>query len=300
MEPWNFSENGSDYSRNTTSSSSKSRAPGKEFQGEYDPFLAPPPFPIQQMPIFTPADQTKSERISTVLEGETISSFVVGGEKRLCLPQILNTVLRDFSLQQINLICDDLHIFCSRCNQTQLHELKVAGILPASAPSCGLITKTDAERLCNALLHQNPPKMQDVATTNGFRKLTSFSLRVFHACFGKCKGIVYPDLYVTPNSLAIECSECHGLFSPNRFVCHVHKSIENRTCHWGFDSLNWRSYLLLVKAQNNASDLQEHLDEVKTRFSYESTTSKRKKVSFICIYFNLTRTQFISKSSTSI
>uniref|UniRef100_UPI000068341A Ski oncogene n=1 Tax=Homo sapiens TaxID=9606 RepID=UPI000068341A len=102
--------------------------------------------------MFMPSDRS-TERCETVLEGETISCFVVGGEKRLCLPQILNSVLRDFSLQQINAVCDELHIYCSRCTADQLEILKVMGILPFSAPSCGLITKTDAERLCNALLY---------------------------------------------------------------------------------------------------------------------------------------------------
>lgn len=63
------------------------------------PKLEKPEF---QTPILTTADQSCSERCETVLEGERISCFVVGGERRLCLPQILNTVLQDFSLQQIN------------------------------------------------------------------------------------------------------------------------------------------------------------------------------------------------------
>ncbi|GIX88504.1 transforming protein Ski [Caerostris extrusa] len=131
-------------------------APISKDTPEYDPFIAPPPFPIQQPPIFISADQTRCEKSETILEGETIACFNVGGEERLCLPQILNTVLRDFSLQQINCVCDNLHIYCSRCNQDQLEVLKATGILPCNAPSCGLITKTDAQRLCAALIDSNP------------------------------------------------------------------------------------------------------------------------------------------------
>ena len=40
----------------------------------------------------------------------------------------------------------------------------------------------------------------------------------------------------------VECLQCEGLFSPQKFVCHSH-SPENRTCHWGFDSSNWLTYL---------------------------------------------------------
>lgn len=240
---------------------------------EYEnPFLAPPPFPIQQMPVFTPVDTTRSERSDTMLEGETIACFTVGGEKRLCLPQILNTVLQDFSLQQINAVCDELNIFCSRCNQAQLETLKLLNILPSPAPSCGLITKTDAERLCNALLHVNPEKSMEPPSRTSFK--------VYHECFGKCKGLLNPEAYVSPDSKCIRCVDCYGMFSPPKFVCHSHKSIENRTCHWGFDSANWRSYLLLAIDQNlnDNGKLQDAIDEIKSRFD-PSHKQKRKYVS---------------------
>ena len=83
-----------------------------------------------QIPILTAPDQSCSERCETILEGERISCFVVGGERRLCLPQILNTVLQEFSLHQINQVCDELQIYCSRCTRDQLEELKHSGILP--------------------------------------------------------------------------------------------------------------------------------------------------------------------------
>ncbi|XP_012946383.2 ski oncogene-like, partial [Aplysia californica] len=237
---------------------------------EYDsPFHAPPPFPIQQMPVFTPVDTTRSERSDTILEGETIACFTVGGEKRLCLPQILNSVLRDFSLPQINAVCDELHIFCSRCNLIQLDTLKLLNILPSTAPSCGLITKTDAERLCNALLHGNPERSLEPPSRNSFK--------VYHECFGKCKGMFNPDAYTSPDSKCIRCVDCCGMFSPSKFVCHSHKSLENRTCHWGFDSANWRSYLLLAKDQNlnDSGRLQDAIEEIKTRFDPSQKQKRR-------------------------
>lgn len=107
------------------------------------------PLPSPQVlpgPLLIPSDSS-TELTQTVLEGESISCFQVGGEKRLCLPQVLNSVLREFSLQQINTVCDELYIYCSRCTSDQLHILKVLGILPFNAPSCGLITLTDTETL---------------------------------------------------------------------------------------------------------------------------------------------------------
>ncbi|XP_074654811.1 ski oncogene-like [Tubulanus polymorphus] len=233
-----------------------------------------PPFPIQQMPLLIPMDNSRSEKSSTELETEpNIACFVVGGEKRLCLPQILNTVLRDYSLQQINAVCDELHIFCSRCNPDQLETLKHTGVLPLSAPSCGLITKTDAQRLCNALIHphRDPEKNLDPPSSHN-------SFKVYHECFGKCKGLMNPDLYETDDAKCIQCTQCRGMFSPRKFVCHSHKSQENRTCHWGFDSQNWRYYLLLADDDDEGDAnprVQEALEKVKSKFD-PSRKFKRK------------------------
>ncbi|XP_066500976.1 v-ski avian sarcoma viral oncogene homolog a [Hoplias malabaricus] len=251
------------------------------------PATAVPP-PVVPCPLLVPSDQS-TERCETVLEKETISCFIVGGEKRLCLPQILNTVLHHFSLQQINSVCDELHIYCSRCTAEQLEILKLVGVLPFSAPSCGLITKTDAERLCHALIHSagrgraTCPKLQE----NG--------VPVYHECFGRCSGVLFPELYVTPSSPCVQCSYCGLLLPPHSFVAHAHGTTENHTCHWGFDSENWRSYILLLSGQDGGRKeekesagegeeeermkererMEELLEEVKERFDY-SGRFKRK------------------------
>lgn len=246
------------------------------------PPIPPPPPPVVPGPFFMPSDRS-TERCETVLEGETISCFVVGGEKRLCLPQILNSVLRDFSLQQINAVCDELHIYCSRCTADQLEILKVMGILPFSAPSCGLITKTDAERLCNALLYGGayPPRCKKefaaaAAVSSSAApplelELTEKSFKVYHECFGKCKGLLVPELYSSPAAACIQCLDCRLMYPPHKFVIHSHKSLENRTCHWGFDSANWRAYILLSQdyaGKEEKARLGQRLDEVKEKFDY--------------------------------
>lgn len=229
------------------------------------------------IPILTAPDQNCSERCETSLEGERISCFVVGGERRLCLPQILNTVLQDFSLQQINQVCDELQIYCSRCTRDQLEELKLSGILPRNAPSCGLITQTDAERLVSALLLRTEPCEPDIIESHkvivdnckedrddgGALSLNRF--KVYHECFGKCRGILEADLFTTEDSACIECLECTGRFSPQRFVRHAHRSLENRTCHWGFDSTNWRSYLLLARDQPHYHQVATVFHDLKQR-----------------------------------
>ncbi|XP_013776155.1 ski oncogene-like [Limulus polyphemus] len=248
---------------------SVAQEPKEKSESDYDPFLMPPPFPIQLPPIFTQPDSS-CKRSDTVLEGEIISCFTVGGEKRLCLPQILNTVLRDFTLQQINSVCDELHIFCSRCTQEQLEVLKLTNILPFSAPSCGLITKTDAERLCSALRYAILPKSELHVQQKLF-----FKFRVFHRCFGKCSGTLVPDLYTAPFARCIECAECHALMSPGVFVCHAHRARENRTCHWGFDSANWRAYVMVAKDEEDRESLAKHLEDFKAKF--ERTQNLKRK-----------------------
>ncbi|XP_053706607.1 v-ski avian sarcoma viral oncogene homolog a [Synchiropus splendidus] len=247
---------------------------------EPEPVLQHLPPPVMAGPLFIPSDRS-TERCETVLESETISCFVVGGEKRLCLPQILNTVLRDFSLQQINSVCDELHIYCSRCTADQLEILKVMGILPFSAPSCGLITKTDAERLCNALIYGGayPPRCKKEASGAALElELTERSFKVYHECFGKCKGLFVPELYSSPNAACIQCMDCRLMYPTHKFVVHSHKSQENRTCHWGFDSANWRAYILLGQdytGKEEKSRLEQLLDELKEKFDFANKYKRK-------------------------
>ncbi|CAG07014.1 unnamed protein product, partial [Tetraodon nigroviridis] len=232
--------------------------------------------PVMSGPLFIPSDRS-TERCETVLERETISCFVVGGEKRLCLPQILNSVLRDFSLQQINSVCDDLHIYCSRCTADQLEILKVVGILPFSAPSCGLITQTDAERLCNALIYGGsyPPRCNKELGSLELER-TEKSFKVYHECFGRCKGLFVPELYAGPGAACIQCMDCRLMFPPHKFVVHSHKRLENRTVHWGFDSANWRAYVLLdpdYGGKEQKAQLEQLLKELKGKYDLSCNVS---------------------------
>ncbi|CAG6022042.1 unnamed protein product [Menidia menidia] len=422
---------------------------------EHEPLPPLPPLPphpphphhhphphLLHLPLLVPSDRS-TERGETLLHGEGISCFVVGGEKRLCLPQILNTVLRAFTLQQINAVCDRLHVYCSRCTAEQLDILKLLGVLPFAAPSCGLITKTDAERLCSALIQggayppaslpglPGPPGLGlgpgqsphakpgacssspagglgptpgfpggggsslELQTTERFsRELiqgfpgleiqnteryppppppgpgqtpltkpgpcspsparclgpapptfpgsggsslggpvpasapgfpgptkpgprssspakgpshappssfpggngsgsslglqiqsTELSLRVYHECFGRCRGVLVPELYARPGSACVQCADCRLMFPPNKFVVHGHRRQENRTCHWGFDSDNWRAYVLLAPDYDGKEErarAERLLDEVKEKFDYNNKY-KRKATSRVSV-----------------
>jgi Ski-like protein len=213
--------------------------------------------PIQSQPILTAPDSECGELMECILEGRPIGCFQLGGELRLCFPQILNNILPDFPLDRIHRTIEDLHISCLQSTPEQLAEFKHAKILPPNVPPCGLITRTNAERLCSALLHKNVKKKDPC-----YQNYRSF--RVYHRCFGKCEGICTPKLFTFRDRECIECVECHSILAPNRFVLHVckNKPKENFTCHWGFDSNKWRSYIHVAMSEDNQDECTRMLDEM--------------------------------------
>ncbi|KAF5890298.1 ski-like protein isoform X1, partial [Clarias magur] len=242
------------------------------------PQAAAPPLPSPSIlgagPLLVPSDRS-TELTQAVLEGESISSFVVGGEKRLCLPQVLNSVLRDFTLQQINAVCDELYVYCARCDADQLHVLKVLGILPFNAPSCGLITLTDAQRLCNALLRPGSSQSHTQPGVKASVVNGQFGFQVEHQCLGKCRGVFVPQFYVRADAPCVQCVECQLLFSPQNFVMHSHRTPDKRTCHWGFDSARWSRYLHLSHRYEGSADETRFgalLDQMKEKFHLKTDT----------------------------
>lgn len=224
------------------------------------PTFPPPEMPI---PILSAADTGRGILYETILEGKPIGCFRLGGEMRLCFPQVLNNVLMDFGLDQINRIFDELRIFCSQCSLEQLNQFKAAKILPEDVNSSGLITRTNAERLCSALLHQ-PQRPRILKNAQSFK--------VIHRCFGKTEGICTPELYSQKDPHCIRCIKCNGMFSPQMFVCHVHQQQENSTLHWGFDSNNWRAYIQVAEDQDNREKYVKLLEEFKERDQQEMTS----------------------------
>lgn len=245
--------------------------------GECDDGGRKTPAPVH--PVLYVPDQSGCELFDTELEWEKIACFTVGGEMRLCLPLILNTVLRDFTLTQINQVCDELRIYCSRCTPEQLDTLKHCQILPATAPSCGLMTKTNAERLCFALLHRVAPPPAPAPDGD----LVTFSFDVFHDVFGKTRGVCMPELYTDKCKECIRCAECKAMFAPQRFVNHIHRFTGTNSCHWGYKRENWKAYVKVshrcpdyAQVVNLFETFKEHVDESSVTHHYSSR--KRKQV----------------------
>ncbi|NWZ78863.1 SKOR1 protein, partial [Poecile atricapillus] len=85
----------------------------------------------------------------TSLYGVPIVSLVIDGQERLCLAQISNTLLKNYSYNEIHNRRVALGITCVQCTPVQLEILRRAGAMPISSRRCGMITKREAERLCN-------------------------------------------------------------------------------------------------------------------------------------------------------
>jgi len=194
-------------------------------------------------------------RVETTLEGEAISCFVIGGERRLCVPQMLNTVLSRFTLPEIHTACDSLRIHIALADERQLTVLRRDAVLPETAHGCGLVTLTDAQRLCGVLLgNWRGTRPSSLAST---AEEPRDAIPVIHRCFGKCAGSL------RPSTGRVCCAACRHEFDVDQFVCHSHGDQESRTCHWGFDAANWRAYLQLAPDIADDERLQTYLDYFK-------------------------------------
>ena len=91
------------------------------------------------------------------LYGIHIVSLVIEGQERLCLAQISNTLLKQFSYNEIHNRRVALGITCVQCTPVQLEILRRAGAMPPSSRRCGMITRREAERLCKSFLSDNAP-----------------------------------------------------------------------------------------------------------------------------------------------
>ncbi|XP_041980776.1 SKI family transcriptional corepressor 2 [Aricia agestis] len=157
---------------------------------------------------------SKPNQVGTVLlYGVPIVSLVIEGVERLCLAQISNTLLKQFSYNEIHNRRVALGITCVQCTPVQLEILRRAGAMPVSSRRCGMITRREAERLCKSFLGDNaPPRLPD-----------DFAFAVHHECAWGCRGAFLPARYNSSRAKCIKCAYCGLFFSPNKFIFHSHR-----------------------------------------------------------------------------
>ncbi|CAM9415273.1 unnamed protein product [Bubo scandiacus] len=172
----------------------------------------------------------------TSLYGVPIVSLVIDGQERLCLAQISNTLLKNYSYNEIHNRRVALGITCVQCTPVQLEILRRAGAMPISSRRCGMITKREAERLCKSFLGEHkPPKLPE-----------NFAFDVVHECAWGSRGSFIPARYNSSRAKCIKCSYCSMYFSPNKFIFHSHRTPDSKYTQPDAANFNsWRRHLKL-------------------------------------------------------
>ncbi|XP_028295781.1 SKI family transcriptional corepressor 1 homolog-B-like isoform X2 [Gouania willdenowi] len=193
----------------------------------------------------------------TSLYGVPIVFLVIDGKERLCLAQISNTLLKNYSYNEIHNRRVALGITCVQCTPVQLELLRRAGAMPISSRRCGMITKREAERLCKSFLGaHSPPKLPE-----------NFAFDVSHECAWGCRGSFIPARYNSSRAKCIKCSLCSMYFSPNKFIFHSHRTSESKYLQPDAANFNsWRRHLKLTE-KKSADDVSHAWEDVKAMFN---------------------------------
>ncbi|XP_035168263.1 SKI family transcriptional corepressor 2-like isoform X1 [Oxyura jamaicensis] len=192
-----------------------------------------------------------------ILYGIPIVSLVIDRQERLCLAQISNTLLKNFSYNEIHNRRVALGITCVQCTPVQLEILRRARAMPISSRRCGMITKREAERLCKSFLGENrPPKLPD-----------NFAFDVSHECAWGCRGSFIPSHYNSSRAKCIKCSYCSMYFSPNKFIFHSHRTPDAKYTQPDAANFNsWRRHLKLTD-KSPQDELVFAWEDVKAMFN---------------------------------
>ncbi|XP_023664094.1 SKI family transcriptional corepressor 2 [Paramormyrops kingsleyae] len=230
--------------------------------GPNDIVMATAPSPFQQEPLTPPRpghpSSLKPNQVGQViLYGVPIVSLVIDSQERLCLAQISNTLLKNYSYNEIHNRRVALGITCVQCTPVQLEILRRAGAMPISSRRCGMITKREAERLCKSFLGENsPPKLPD-----------NFAFDVSHECAWGCRGNFVPARYNSSRAKCIKCSYCNMYFSPNKFIFHSHRTPDAKYTQPDAANFNsWRRHLKLSD-KSPPEDLAFAWEDVKAMFN---------------------------------
>ncbi|XP_061071564.1 SKI family transcriptional corepressor 2 [Conger conger] len=228
--------------------------------GPSDIVMTTPASSFQPQPVTPPrpGHSLKPNQVGQViLYGVPIVSLVIDGQERLCLAQISNTLLKNYSYNEIHNRRVALGITCVQCTPVQLEILRRAGAMPISSRRCGMITKREAERLCKSFLGENaPPKLPD-----------NFAFDVSHECAWGCRGNFIPARYNSSRAKCIKCSYCNMYFSPNKFIFHSHRTPEAKYTQPDAANFNsWRRHLKLSD-KTPPDDLAFAWEDVKAMFN---------------------------------
>lgn len=161
---------------------------------------------------------TKNQIFYTKIRDCGMVSLIIEDKERVCLSQISNTLLNNYSYNEIHNRRVALGITCIQCTPMQLDILRTTGAMPISSRRCGMITKKEAERLVNSFLDENKP----------LNLPENFSFEIEHKCGFGNKGTFYPSRYNSSRAKCIRCMYCGSFFTPNKFIFHMHEITGNK------------------------------------------------------------------------
>lgn len=167
---------------------------------------------------------------TVILYGIPIVSLIIEAQERLCLAQISNTLLKQFSYNEIHNRrvalgeSDDsleefsvwseefvmglfLGITCVQCTPVQLEILRRAGAMPVSSRRCGMITRREAERLCKSFLGDNAPPRYGKSGTDRSGKLMGTLLQTAGRLRVRCASRVRLGMPRVLPALAVQLLE---------------------------------------------------------------------------------------------
>ena len=221
-------------------------------EGLPSPVSAEPP----SLPHSSPAPR-QNHVTTVVLHGVAIVCLFIDGKERLCLAQISNTLLKEYSYNEIHNRRVALGVTCVQCTPVQLEILRRAGAMPISSRRCGMITKREAERLVKSFLEDMaPPKLPE-----------NFAFEVEHGCGWGCRGSFIPSRYNSSRAKTIKCTYCNMYFSPNKFIFHFHRMPDSKYNHPDAANFNsWRRHLRLSDP-GAPDDLSHAWEDVKAMFN---------------------------------
>ncbi|KAJ8030035.1 SKI family transcriptional corepressor 2 [Holothuria leucospilota] len=201
--------------------------------------------------------QNSTQCHTVILFGAPIAALIMDGVERLCLAQISNILLKDYSYNEIHNRRVALGVTCVQCTPVQLEMLRRVGAMPASSRRCGMITVREAERLCKSFLVENtPPKLPE-----------NFAFDVYHKCAWGCRGSFIPSRYNSSRAKCVKCRYCSLFFSPNKFIFHTHRLPDSKYRQPDAANFNsWRRHIFL-NDDNPTEALQQAWEDVKAMFN---------------------------------
>lgn len=192
---------------------------------------------------------------TVLLYGVPIVSLFIELQERLCLAQISNTLLKQFSYNEIHnrrvalgITCVQVRsrhystfslyfVHCCKCNcsativiTTNIYLFISVWVLQCTPVQLEILRRAGAmpvsSRRCGMITRREAERLckSFLGDNSPPRLPEDFSFSVYHECAWGCRGQFLPARYNSSRAKCIKCSYCGLFFSPNKFIFHSHRT----------------------------------------------------------------------------